>query len=109
VQVGLKPTQHSDIRLREEALEEAVATSPIENTRTELLCQWIDSLASPWAHGILEETSDSTLTIPVGAYTVLHLMSVRLVEMRLGCWSDTPRWSHWSWNPTDVGIASLGR
>jgi hypothetical protein len=30
--------------ISEEALEEAVATSPIENTRTELLCQWIDSL-----------------------------------------------------------------
>jgi phage terminase large subunit-like protein len=56
--------------ISEEALEEAVATSPIENTRTELLCQWIDSLASPWPHGVLEETSDSTLTIPVGGYTV---------------------------------------
>jgi phage terminase large subunit-like protein len=56
--------------ITEEALEEAVATSPIENTRTELLCQWIDSLASPWPHGVLEETSDSTLTIPVGGYTV---------------------------------------
>jgi phage terminase large subunit-like protein len=56
--------------ISEEALEEAVATSPIENTRTELLCQWIDSLASPWPHGILEDTSDSTLTIPVGGYTV---------------------------------------
>jgi phage terminase large subunit-like protein len=56
--------------ITEDALEEAVATSPIENTRTELLCQWIDSLASPWPHGVLEETSDSTLTIPVGGYTV---------------------------------------
>jgi phage terminase large subunit-like protein len=56
--------------ITEEALEEAVATSPIENTRTELLCQWIDSLASPWPHGVLEETSDSTLQIPVGGYTV---------------------------------------
>ncbi len=28
-----------------ETLEESVATSPIENTRTELLCQWIDSLS----------------------------------------------------------------
>ena len=53
-----------------EALEEAVATSPIENTRTELLCQWIDSLSSPWPHGILEETSDATLQMPVGGYTV---------------------------------------
>ena len=53
-----------------EALEESVATSPIENTRTELLCQWIDSLSSPWPHGILEDTSDSTLEMSVGAYTV---------------------------------------
>jgi phage terminase large subunit-like protein len=56
--------------ISEESLEEAVATSPIENTRTELLCQWIDSLASPWPHGVLEDTSDSALTIPVGGYTV---------------------------------------
>ena len=53
-----------------ETLEESVATSPIENTRTELLCQWIDSLSSPWPHGILEDTSDSSLTIPPGGYTV---------------------------------------
>ena len=56
--------------ITEEAIEEAIATSPIENTRTETFCQWIDSLASPWPHGILEETSDSTLEIPVGGYTV---------------------------------------
>ena len=56
--------------ITEETLEEAVATSPIENTRTELLCQWIDSLSSPWPHGIFEDTSDSTLEIPVGGYTV---------------------------------------
>ena len=56
--------------ITEEALEEAVATSPIENTRTELLCQWIDSLSSPFTHGSLEECSDSTLTLSIGAYTV---------------------------------------
>jgi phage terminase large subunit-like protein len=56
--------------ITEEALEEAIATSPIENTRTELLCQWIDSLSSPWPHGVLEETSDSTLEMTAGAYTV---------------------------------------
>ncbi len=54
----------------EEAIEEAIATSPIENTRTETLCQWIDSLSSPWPHGVLEETSDSTLEMTAGAYTV---------------------------------------
>ena len=56
--------------ITEEAIEEAIATSPIENTRTETLCQWIDSLSSPWPHGVLEETSDSTLTIPIGGYTI---------------------------------------
>jgi phage terminase large subunit-like protein len=56
--------------ISEEALEEAIATSPIENTRTETLCQWIDSLSSPWPHGVLEETSDSTLEMTTGAYTV---------------------------------------
>jgi phage terminase large subunit-like protein len=56
--------------ITEDTLEEAVATNKIEDTRTELLCQWIDSLQSPWPHGVLEETSDSTLTIPAGGYTV---------------------------------------
>jgi phage terminase large subunit-like protein len=56
--------------ITEEAIEEAIATSPIENTRTETLCQWIDSLSSPWPHGVLEETSDNTLEMAVGAYTV---------------------------------------
>ncbi len=56
--------------ITEEAIEEAIATSPIENTRTETLCQWIDSLSSPWTHGSLEECSDSSLTLAVGAYTV---------------------------------------
>jgi len=54
----------------EEAIEEAIATSPLENTRTETLCQWIDSLSSPWPHGVLEDTSDATLEMSVGAYTV---------------------------------------
>ena len=49
--------------ITEETLEEAVATSSIETTKTEMLCIWIDSLQSPWPHGILEETSDSTVTI----------------------------------------------
>jgi phage terminase large subunit-like protein len=53
-----------------ESIEEAIATNPIEQTRTETLCQWIDSLQSPWPHGVLEETSDNTLEMTVGAYTV---------------------------------------
>ena len=56
--------------ITEEAIEEAISTSPIENTRTETLCQWIDSLSSPWPHGVLEETSNSELTITPGALTM---------------------------------------
>jgi len=56
--------------ITKESIEEAIATNPIEQTRTETLCQWIDSLQSPWPHGILEETSDNSLEMSVGAYTV---------------------------------------
>ena len=56
--------------ITKESIEEAIATNPIEQTRTETLCQWIDSLQSPWPHGILEETSDNTLEMSPGAYTV---------------------------------------
>jgi phage terminase large subunit-like protein len=54
----------------EEAIEEAIATSSIEATRTETLCQWIDSLSSPFPHGSLEATSDKTLKLSPGAFTV---------------------------------------
>jgi len=54
----------------EEALEEAVATSPIENTRTELLCQWISSLQSPFPPNSIEDCSDATLQMSEGPYTV---------------------------------------
>jgi len=56
--------------ITKESITEAIATNPIEQTRTETLCQWIDSLQSPWPHGILEETSDNTLEMSPGAYTV---------------------------------------
>jgi len=56
--------------ITKESIEEAIATNPIEQTRTETLCQWIDSLQSPWPHGVLEETSDNTLEMAVGSYTV---------------------------------------
>ena len=56
--------------ITEEALEESVATSPIENTRTETLTQWIDSLSSPWSYGSIEDCADSSLEIPPGGFTV---------------------------------------
>jgi phage terminase large subunit-like protein len=57
--------------ITEETLEEAVNTNSIEATRTEMLCQWIDSTVSPWVYGSIEACSDSTLEIPVGPATIM--------------------------------------
>jgi phage terminase large subunit-like protein len=54
----------------EEALEEAVATQPIETTKTELLCQWISSTQSPWPHLAVEDASDITLEMSPGPLTI---------------------------------------
>ena len=57
--------------ITEATLEEAVATSTVETTKTEMLTLWIDSLQSPWPHGILEETSDSDTRLDVGGLTIM--------------------------------------
>ena len=57
--------------ITEETLEEAVGTSSIETTKTEMLCVWIDSLQSPWPHGILEETSDNSVSISPEMPTIM--------------------------------------
>ena len=57
--------------ITEQTLAEAVATNSIEATRTEMLCQWIDSLQSPWVYGSIEACSQSDLVLPVGSQTVL--------------------------------------
>jgi phage terminase large subunit-like protein len=49
-----------------ETLEEAVATNPINNTRTEMLCQWVDSMTSPFTTQMVTDTSDSNLQITLG-------------------------------------------
>ena len=56
--------------ITEETLEEAVATNSVEATKTEMLCQWVDALNSPWPIGVIEETSNSDLQLPVGATTI---------------------------------------
>jgi phage terminase large subunit-like protein len=55
----------------EEAIEESIATNPIEATLTETLCMWIDSQVSPWTFGSIEATSNSDLILPIGTMTVL--------------------------------------
>jgi phage terminase large subunit-like protein len=52
--------------ITEETLEESVATDSLEAVRTEMLCQWVDSLASPWPEGVIEATSNSDLAIESG-------------------------------------------
>ena len=54
----------------EEALEEAVATQPIETTKTELLCQWISSTASPWPHMAVEDAANKDLKLSPGPLTI---------------------------------------
>ena len=54
----------------ESAIAESVATNSIESTRTETLCQWVDSLASPWPVGSWEAIADKDITLSAGAYTI---------------------------------------
>ena len=54
----------------EEALEEAVATQPIETTKTELLCQWVSSSQSPWPFNSVEESGDKDLKLVPGPLTI---------------------------------------
>jgi phage terminase large subunit-like protein len=53
-----------------ESIEEALNTQSVEQFRTETLCQWIDSLQSPWPYGSIEATSDNSLKMSPGPLTV---------------------------------------
>ena len=53
-----------------ESLEEAVATQPIETTKTEMLCQWVSSTASPWPHMSVQEAGDKDLKLVPGPLTI---------------------------------------
>lgn len=57
----------------EDTIAEAVATNPVEATRTEVLCSWIDSLVSPWANGTIEATTDPDLELPIGLPTIFAI------------------------------------
>ena len=58
------------ILITEEAIAEALTTQSTEQFRTETLCQWIDSLQSPWPHGSVEDASDNSLKMAPGPLTV---------------------------------------
>ena len=53
-----------------EAIEETIASSTADAARTESLCQWISALNCPFSTEVLENSSDSSLEMPVGAYTI---------------------------------------
>ena len=59
--------------ISESTLEEAVATNPINNTRTEMLCQWVDSMTSPFTTQMITDTSDSNLQITPGGNIVFAI------------------------------------
>ena len=61
------------VTIDEETIAEAVATNPVEATRTEVLCSWIDSLVSPWANGTIEATTDPDLELPIGLQTIFAI------------------------------------
>jgi phage terminase large subunit-like protein len=53
--------------INETDIEEAIATSSVEATRTETLCQWIDSLTSPFPYRAFEDLGDPTLELKPNA------------------------------------------
>jgi phage terminase large subunit-like protein len=59
--------------ISETTLEEAVSTNPINNTRTEMLCQWVDSMTSPFTTQMITDTSDSNLQITPGGNIVFAI------------------------------------
>jgi phage terminase large subunit-like protein len=59
------------IMITEEAIEEALSVNTVENFRTETLCQWIDSLSSPWPHQSVQDTSNKDLVLSPGPLTIM--------------------------------------
>jgi len=57
----------------EDAISEAVATSSVEATRTETLCQWISALRSPWPHNAFQELTVQDLVITPGRTTIFAI------------------------------------
>ena len=74
----------------EETLEEAVATNPINNTRTEMLCQWVDSMTSPFTTAMVSDTTDTNLKIHAGGNIVFGIdvsPSKRSASLVAGKWN----------------------
>ena len=57
----------------EETIAEAIATSSVEATRTETLCQWISALRSPFPHKAFEDLTVQELQITPGRTTIFGI------------------------------------
>jgi phage terminase large subunit-like protein len=64
--------------VEESTLAESVASSSIETTKTEMLTMWLDSLSSPWPHGILEATGDSSIKFAADGRLTIFAFDVGL-------------------------------
>jgi phage terminase large subunit-like protein len=57
----------------EETIEEAIATSSVEASRTETLCQWVSALKSPWPYRAFEDLTVQDLKIEPGPLTIFGM------------------------------------
>lgn len=57
----------------ESAIEEAIATSSVEASRTEVLCQWVSALKSPFPYRAFEELTVQDLQILPGRPTIFGI------------------------------------
>ena len=57
----------------EETIAEAIATSSVEASRTETLCQWVSALKSPWPYRAFEDLTVQDLKIEPGRLTIFGM------------------------------------
>jgi phage terminase large subunit-like protein len=57
----------------EETIAEAIATSSVEASRTETLCQWVSALKSPWPYRAFEDLTVQDLKIEPGTPTIFGM------------------------------------
>ena len=57
----------------ETTIEEAIATSSVEASRTETLCQWVSALKSPWPYRAFEDLTIQDLKIEPGRTTIFGM------------------------------------
>ena len=59
--------------VEEETIAEAIATSSVEASRTETLCQWVSALKSPWPYRAFEELTVQDLKLEPGRLTIFGI------------------------------------